>query len=388
MMNDANWSATILVVDDSRQNRLVAEGQLSPCGYRVITAEDSTTAFAAFEAHSPDLILLDVLMPGDNGFETCRKLRQMPGGQDVPIVFVTALGDLETQRTALASGADDFLSKPVQRTELLMRVRSLLRISKLQAELRKRNELLIEQRDALLRAKRRNEELAELIVHDLRNPLASILANLQFTLSSGMLSGEPAEALKDSVHASDALHRMILNLLDVSRSDDGALRMHPGEIDLLRIAREVRDQAHQRSVQEGKDVSIVCGAGAIRLRADGALLRRVLENLIDNSLKYTPSGGKIAIELTQSEDGGAALRVRDQGPGVPEAYRSSIFDKYAQLDRDAARRARSSRGLGLAFCRLAVEAHGGRIWIEDNEPHGAVFCVALPAIATVQQSAA
>lgn len=388
MIEDAKWSATILVVDDSRQNRIVAEGQLSPCGYRVVTAEDCPTALEAFATHTPDLILLDVLMPGEDGFETCRKIRQMDGGADVPIVFVTALADLDTQRTALESGADDFLGKPVQRTELLMRVRSLLRISKLQCELRKSNDLLRQQRDALLRAKRQNEELAELIVHDLRNPLASILANLQFTLSSGMLSGEPAEALKDSVHASDALHRMILNLLDLSRSEEGALRTQPDEIDLLRIAREVRDQAHHRSLQEGKDVTVQCADPSLRLRADGALLRRVLENLIDNSLKYTPSGGKIAIELARNEDGGASLRIRDEGPGVPDAYRASIFDKYAQLDRDVARRARSSRGLGLAFCRLAVEAHGGRIWIEDNQPRGAVFCVTLPAVAPAQQSAA
>jgi len=303
----------------------------------------------------------------------------------VPIVFITALGDMETQRVALDSGADDFLGKPVQRTELIMRVRSLLRISALQVEQRKNAELLREQRDALLRAKRRTEELAELIVHDLRNPLASILANLQFTLASGQLVGEPNEALKDSVHASEALHRMILNLLDMSRSDDTGLRVQTSEMDLLRIAREVRDQVHHRSQQDGKTVVVSASAQTVRLYADPALLRRVVENLIDNSIKYTPSGGTITIALSPGEGGGAVLKVSDQGPGVPEAYRESVFDKYAQLDRDAARRARSSRGLGLAFCRLAVEAHGGRIWIEDNVPRGAVFCVSLPAVAASTQ---
>jgi two-component system sensor histidine kinase/response regulator len=379
MTESASWSPLILVADDSPQNRLVAEGQLTPVGYRVITAADGTIAIDLFRKEAPDLILLDVLMPGLDGFETCRRIRELPRGQDVPIVFITALGDLETQRFALDSGADDFLSKPVQRTELLMRVRSLLRISLLQSEQRKNAELLREQRDALLRAKRQNEELAELIVHDLRNPLASILANLQFTLASGQLTGEPSEALKDSVHASEALHRMILNLLDMSRSDDTGLRVQVGELDLLRVAREVRDQVHHRSQQDGKTVVVASDVSAVRLNADATLLRRVVENLIDNSIKYTPSGGTITIEVTQPEGGGAVLKVRDQGPGVPEAYRESVFDKYAQLDRDTARRARSSRGLGLAFCRLAVQAHGGRIWIEDNQPRGAVFCMSLPA---------
>ncbi len=359
-----------------------------PVGYRVVTASDGESAVEIFKEQAPDLVLLDVLMPGIDGFETCRRLRELPRGASVPIVFVTALGDLDTQRVALESGADDFLGKPVQRTELLMRVRSLLRVGKLQAELRESNELLTEQRDALLRAKRQNEELAELIVHDLRNPLASILANLQFTLSSGMLKGEPAEALKDSIHASDALHRMILNLLDVSRSEDGLLRTQPTDLDLLRIAREIRDEARHRSEQDGKTVVVDATDTEVRIRADAALVRRVMENLIDNSLKYTPAGGEIRIELRRTADGGATLRVRDQGPGVPEAYRKSVFDKYAQLDRDHARRARSSRGLGLAFCRLAVEAHGGRIWIEDNQPTGAVFCVMLPAVAVRERQSA
>jgi len=150
---------------------------------------------------------------------------------------------------------------------------------------------------------------------------------------------------------------------------------------LLPIVRQVRDQVHQRSQQDGKTVTVQGGPQAIRLHADPALLRRVVENLIDNSIKYTPSGGTISITLSQPAEGGVLVRVADQGPGVPEAYRESVFDKYAQLDRDTARRARSSRGLGLAFCRLAVQAHGGRIWIEDNEPRGAVFCVSLPAVA-------
>src|SRR5687768_18030552 len=135
-MDSSSWSPLILVADDSPQNRLVAEGQLTPCGYRVITAADGPTAIELFRKERPDLILLDVLMPGLDGFETCKRIRELPRGDDVPIVFITALGDLETQRVALDSGADDFLGKPVQRTELLMRVRSLLRITELQAERR------------------------------------------------------------------------------------------------------------------------------------------------------------------------------------------------------------------------------------------------------------
>src|SRR4029077_6880065 len=167
--------ATILVVDDNLQNREVAEGHLVGAGYAVIQAEGGEEALPMLEARRPDLVLLDVLMPGIDGFEPCRRIRLLPVVGDTPILFLTALGDLTTHKAALDSGADDFLTKPINRTELLIRVRSLLRIKQLGDELKRNYDVIRSQRDALLVAQRQKEELTALIVHDLKNPLSSIL---------------------------------------------------------------------------------------------------------------------------------------------------------------------------------------------------------------------
>src|SRR5262249_36731539 len=142
----------------------------------------------------PDLVLLDVLMPGIDGFETCRAIRLLPVVGDTPVLFLTALGDLNTHKAALDSGADDFLTKPLNRTELLIRVRSLLRIKQLGDELKRNYEVIRQQRDALLAAHRQKEELTALIVHDLKNPISSILTNAQYVLDRGGLVGDDQDA--------------------------------------------------------------------------------------------------------------------------------------------------------------------------------------------------
>jgi len=127
----AESAATVLVVDDNQQNREVAEGHLVGAGYRVLQAEGGAEALSLLASRRPDLVMLDVLMPGMDGYETCRRIRALPEVGDTPVLFLTALGDLETHRAAMESGADDFLTKPLNRTELLIRVRSLLRIKQL-----------------------------------------------------------------------------------------------------------------------------------------------------------------------------------------------------------------------------------------------------------------
>src|SRR5262249_1341684 len=147
---------TVLVVDDNFQNREVAEGHLVGAGYQAIQAESGEAALALVESGAPwpDLILLDVLTPGLDGVGTCRRIRSRPGGPTVPILFLTALGDLGTHKAALDSGADDFLTKPINRTELLIRVRSLLRIKALSDEQARNLAVISQQRDALVEAQR------------------------------------------------------------------------------------------------------------------------------------------------------------------------------------------------------------------------------------------
>ncbi len=378
----AESTATVLVVDDNLQNREVAEGHLVGAGYRVIQAEGGAEALSLMTARRPDLVLLDVLMPGMDGYETCRRIRALPEGNDTPVLFLTALGDLETHRAAMESGADDFLTKPLNRTELLIRVRSLLRIKQLSDELRRNYEVIRSQRDALLAAQRQKDELTALIVHDLKNPLSSILSNTQFVLGRGIPVGDVRDSLDDVVRASQSMVRLVMNLLDISRSEDGALVPHVSEFDLPALLAEVCSEMDRRIEDKDQRLSLTLHPGVGVMRGDRDLLRRTLENLIDNAYKYGPRAATVWLEVAPSTmDDGAEpaveIRVRDEGDGIPEAYRQIVFEKYGRA-ATGAREGRTSHGLGLVFCRRAVGVHGGAIWIEGEDGRGACFCLRLP----------
>jgi two-component system, sensor histidine kinase and response regulator len=379
----AEQPATILVVDDNLQNREVAEGHLVGAGYLVLLADGGARALTLLEAERPDLVLLDVLMPGMDGFETCRRIRAMPAVGDTPVLFLTALGDLETHKAALDSGADDFLTKPINRTELLIRVRSLLRIKQLTDQLRRNYEVIRAQRNALLSAQRQKEELTTLIVHDLKNPLSSILSNVQYVLGRCAAPADEHDALEDVVRASQSMVRLVMNLLDVSRSEDGALVPQVTEFNLPTLVGEVCSEMGRRIDDKEQRLALLVAPAVATLRGDRDLVRRILENLIDNAYKYGPRHATISVEVgTATMDDGlepaVEIRVRDEGEGIPKAYRQLIFEKYGRFEQPGAEAARTSHGLGLVFCRRAVAVHGGTIWIDDGPGRGGCFCVRLP----------
>jgi two-component system sensor histidine kinase/response regulator len=378
-------SATVLVVDDNLQNREVAEGHLVGAGYHALQAESGEEALALLQAGAvkPDLVLLDVLMPGLDGFETCRRIRALPGGSRVPILFLTALGDLGTHKAALDSGADDFLTKPINRTELLIRVRSLLRIKELSDEQLRNLEVISSQRDALMEAQRQKEELTALIIHDLKNPLSSILSNVQFALGQQSLGADERDSLRDVLRASQSMVRMVMNLLDISRSEDGALVPHMSEFELPALLREVTSEMERRIEDKSQTLELAVASDVRAMTADRDLVRRIVENLVDNAYKYGPRRATIRIEAVLLPPGAGRgadtveIRVRDQGEGIPAAFRQKIFEKYARIEGRSAQEVRNSHGLGLVFCRRAVEIHGGEIWVEENSARGSCFCVRL-----------
>jgi two-component system sensor histidine kinase/response regulator len=379
----------VLVIDDNLQNREVAEGHLLSAGYGAILADGGESGMARFEERRPDLILLDVVMPRMDGFETCRRLRALPGGADTPILFLTALGDLGTHRLALDSGADDFLTKPINRTELLIRIRSLLRIRHLSQELKQNYEVIRSQRDALLAAEQQKIELATLIVHDLKNPLTSIISNVQYLTGSTDISDRARESLVDVLRGSRSMFRMVMNLLDISRSEDGALVPHCASFDVAALVGEICSETVRRLEDKEQTLSVQIADGVDCIVADRDLVRRVVENLIDNSYKYSPRGGKISIEVAlavlehpdETEPLPAIdIRIRDEGTGIPLGYQTRIFEKYVRIEERATAEPRNSQGLGLVFCRTAVEVHGGKIWVEENSPKGSCFCVRLTRV--------
>ncbi len=368
----------ILVVDDNLQNRMLVEAHLAAAGYAVTLAEDGEQAVEMFVRNMPDVVLLDVVMPKMDGFEACRRMRAVRHGAEAAIVFLTALSEMGAHQDAMQAGADDFLTKPINRTELLMRVRSLVWMKRLKEGLRNGYDLIRSQREALFVAQRQKEETITYIVHDLQNPLASVLANTEYLIGHDALSAELRDASYDILEASRAMQRMVQNLLDVSRSEDGALVPNVQAIDLIDTVKNIGIEMTYRLQEKQLTLDTQFELGEAKVNADPDLLRRMVENLLDNAFRYSPQSGVVEVKATLAEGDAVELKVIDHGIGVPEEMREQVFEKYVRLDRATTRGRRAGRGLGLAFCRLAAEVHGGRIWVEGANPSGAAFCVRLP----------
>lgn len=367
-------TVTILVVDDNAANRMLAQQTLEDEGYRVILANGGAEGIVAFERDRPDCILLDVRMAEMDGFTVCERIRALPRGSETPILFLTALRDVETFDRALRSGGDDFLTKPVRPPELVARVQSALKLQRMKVELREHYELLRRQRDDLFRLQLQKERLIAFVVHDLKNPVNSVDLHAQLLLREKELPARARNSATQIRTVARGLTRMIHNLLDISKADEGQLAPRRSDVDLQRLVDDVFSELGYHATDH--EVKLESSLAADRVHVDEDLFRRMLINLVENAIRYTLPATTVTISATRLVEG-TELRVTDRGPGIPAEMRDSVFDPFMQVDSGERTVARGGHGLGLTFCKVVIEAHGGRIWIEDAAP-GAVFCVSLP----------
>jgi signal transduction histidine kinase len=231
--------------------------------------------------------------------------------------------------------------------------------------------------DELRRAALFRDELTAFLVHDLKSPLSVIMSGAEALLDRADLGPTDREWLNDIHEAADGVHRMVLDFLDVQLATDGSMHLAVEPVAIDTLFRDVHRSMRRRAFLKDQTIEL-CGLSGQVVKGERDLLIRVLCNLVDNCVKYGPLGGTIRLEAVEGAEHAVRLQVSDQGPGVPADQRERIFDKYARVERTGPRD-RESRGLGLRFCRVVAEEHGGRIWIEDNEPRGARFCLELPA---------
>jgi signal transduction histidine kinase len=334
---------------------------------------------AAFEQH-PDLCILDVSMPaGDlgvddrsTGFEVCRRIKRDPRTSRIPVIFVTALNDTSDRVRGIEAGGDDFLTKPHNRLVLGARVRSLLKLKAatdaLEDSLRKLREL-----------EKVRDDLMKMIVHDLKTPLTSVLATLEMLADGdfGQVTTSQKAAIGDAETKSEDLLALIDDILEVARIEEANISltlapMAPGAL----LAELVHEWGH-RFHQEGTTASVSVADDAPVFTGDKGLIKRVFSNLIQNAV--THSSHAVHLELSARRAGqGVLFTVSDNGPGIPPEYHDLIFRKFGQVEMPRSPRTRSS-GLGLTFCKLVVERHGGRIWVKSAEGQGSSFYIELPS---------
>ena len=373
-MDAKSTQARILVIDDQEPNRAFASAVLEDEGYQVILAASGEEGIECFREQVPDCILLDVRMPGLDGFATCARIRELPWGPETPVVFLTAQRDLDTFDAALRAGGDDFLTKPVRPTELLLRVQASLKLRRAYLSNREYVDLVRKQRDDLMRLQLQKERLMGFVVHDLKNPVSNIDLQAQLLVRDRSSPGarEAGASIREEVRS---MMRLLLNLLDLSKSEEGRLVPARTSIDVASLARDVCDALEVRA--KAREISLRRAVEVATIDADRDLLRRVLENLLENALRHAPVNSVVTVSA-RAVPGGTELAVADAGQGVPFELREVIFDRFILLEKPEQATTRSGRGLGLAFCRLAVEAHGGRIWVEDAQP-GAIFSMSIPS---------
>jgi len=364
----------IMVVEDDIMQRLLLAGVLESRNYEVIHAENGRQAMDMLQDARPDLIISDIMMPEMDGFELCSRVKNHQDFTSIPFMLVTALDTRDDILRGIDAGANEFLTKPIEPRELLLRVRNAIRSRKLYEQV-ERN--LVELQD--LEAMRDN--LVHMVVHDMRSVLTGILSTADFlhTRLADRVNETEEKLFSTILTSSTTLVEMVSTVLDVSRMEEGKMPLEKSVTDL----RSVLMRAFElMGVASGSDrVRYVLPHEAVYVDCDAGMLCRVVTNFISNGLKYTRSRDDGLVEITLSVINGVArVAVADNGQGIPPGDTELIFEKFAQSSLRQQKK-RYSSGLGLYFCRMAIGSHGGRIGVESKTGQGAEFYFELTTCA-------
>lgn len=378
----------VLVVDDEKPNRELLEALLTGLGHDVDMAADGAEALAKLDA-SHDLVMLDVMMPGIDGFEVARRIRTRTSDSDVPICMVTALTGKEQRLRAVEAGANDFICKPIDKTELTIRTASLLKTKEAQDTIRDyrvsletQNRLLWENFEQLRILGELKDEFIRMASHDLKNPLTGILGFatiIDQSLAKGMAMTEKMHSLLPLI-IKDAriMQKIITDFLDFQAMEDGQFKLDLEPIDLNAMATLSLDQ--NAGYAERKEIVLVrdLADGLPMVNADPSRIRQVLDNFLGNAIKFSDKKSRVEIK-TRRLEADVLLEVTDSGPGLTDEDLKMLFVKYAKLSNKPTGGEKSS-GLGLAICKRLIDLSGGEIGGRNNEGMGATFWFKLPIL--------
>jgi signal transduction histidine kinase len=345
--------ASILVVDDMPANVLLLVRMLAERGYRPRPVSSGPLALESARAERPELILLDINMPEMNGYEVCAQLKADAALKDIPVIFISALHETMDKVKAFRAGAVDYVTKPFQFEEVYARVQTHLQMHRLET----------------LR-----DDLTHMVIHDLRNPLSVIFGFLHVlkVYESQNLSASALEFAALARNSAEELRTMISSILDVSKLGAGQMKLHAEPGDIVALARAAMEE--NRDAPGNRSVILDAPTEPLLAPVDGGLIRRVFQNLLSNALRYTPNGGTVRMVIAPS-GGDVRATITDSGPGIAAENHQRIFEKFGQVHDP---NSRQGTGLGLTFCKLAVEAHAGHIGVESEVGHGSTFWLTLP----------
>ena len=357
---------TVLVVDDEPRNIMLLQDLLEVRGYTVLSAPDGEQGLALARERLPDVVLLDVMMPRLNGFDVCRTLKAEQKTAMIPVLLVTSLDARQDRLAGIGAGANDFITKPIDSGDLLLRVRNAIAAKRL-------HDRVAQQLQRLQELEAARDTLTHMVVHDLRSPLTGLRGYLELLRIVANGNAEVMEYASEADAIAGRLTEMISQVLDMSRLESGQMPLSLKETDLVTLlpAAVASLGPPPAEITVGYEMP----GTPVMISCDPDLISRVVVNLVGNAFKFTPPGSQVRVALAAETDR-VRFTVTDSGPGVPAEFRGKIFEKYGQAPLGQAAGVRST-GLGLTFCKLAVEAHRGKIGLENAETGGARFWVEL-----------
>ena len=367
----------VLAIDDNPENLGLLFDYLNLAGFTVLLVQESQNAVNHAEKNLPDLILLDVMMPGLNGFEVCRLLKENPKTRNIPVIFMTALTELDDKIRGFDAGGVDYVTKPIQCKEVLARVKTHMTIRKLQKQLEEKNKRLETQQEELSALNASKDRFFSIISHDLRAPFTGLCGMTDMLLEhfDDYQPPEIKESLEKFKKTTDNLYSLIENLLTWSRIQSGRIDFMPQTFPLTTVITNVLQLFSSNAEQKRIRLENLLKE-PYSVYADAKMLDTVLRNLISNALKFTHSEGNISVSA-RPEGRMLKISVADTGIGIAPKHHQKLFRIDTEYKRPGTAKERGT-GLGLVLCKEFVELHGGRLWVESESGEGSVFNFTIP----------
>lgn len=370
MKTETSSEATILVIEDNPTNMGVLFNLLRKAKFRVLTATDGEEGLNHARLAMPDLILLDVLMPGIDGFETCGLLKENPVTKDIPVIFMTALSETAEKVKGFELGAADYITKPFQCDEVLARIRKEITIQEQKKALLRLNAMLSE-------ANATKDKFFSIIAHDLRTPFSALIGATGFLIESfdRLEIRIIKDFLTDINTSSKEVFALVGNLLEWSRSQTGTLAYEPERINISEIIKKNILLAEQHARQKKVRITYTMEE-CLLADADPNMMDTVVRNLLSNAIKFTARGGAASVTAYESGDT-IGISVSDTGIGISEENIGKLFRIDVRLSTRGTDD-EGGTGLGLILCKEFIEKNKGQIRVESKEGRGTTFHFTLP----------
>jgi signal transduction histidine kinase len=367
-------SKTILIVDDNPTNLAVIASYLEQFSLTILIARDGESGLEKAVYARPDLILLDVMMPGLNGFETCRQLKANPVTTDIPVIFMTALASTEDKIKGFEAGGVDYVTKPIQHEEIFARITTHLRLSDLAQRLQSANQ-------ELTQLNAHKDKLFSIVAHDLKGPFVPVLGNAELLVERWDIF-DTAEKIAMCVAIKQSSRRVVDlldNLLQWSRMQLNRTPFRPEMLNLHRLVAANIDLLSHNGHKKGVILENLVDSGQ-KVYADDNMANTILRNLISNAIKYTAAGGKITVSAAPITTDGrdfVAVSVQDNGIGISVEDQEKLFQIETHHTTPGTAQEKGT-GLGLIICKEMVESHHGQICVESEQGKGTTFTFTLP----------